>query len=98
MMKAGRCPCMDDSYINRALCHERSRTSQLQSPKTMALSLFLSAFLLTSTVTSQAYDPVARNDGAFSYIQPLNTTILTQYGSSPAILPSRKAVFPVILR
>jgi beta-glucosidase len=27
---------------------------------------------------------------AFQHFQPLNTTILTEYGSSPAVYPSRK--------
>jgi beta-glucosidase len=56
----------------------------------MALSLLLSGLALAPYVQAQAYDAVERDEDAFSYIQPLDTTILTQYGSSPAVLPSRK--------
>jgi beta-glucosidase len=56
----------------------------------MALSLLLSGLALAPYVQAQAYDAVDRDEDAFSYVQPLDTTILTQYGSSPAVLPSRK--------
>ncbi|KAF2708929.1 glycoside hydrolase family 3 protein [Pleomassaria siparia CBS 279.74] len=57
----------------------------------MALSLLLSGLALAPYVSAQAYDAPAREEGAFSYVQPLDTTILTQYGSSPAIVPSPNA-------
>lgn len=44
-----------------------------------ALSLLLSGLLLAPSVSAQ---------DAFSYVQPLNTTILGPYGHSPAVLPS----------
>lgn len=56
----------------------------------MALSLLLSGLCLAPYVSAQAYDATEREEDAFSYVQPLNTTILTQYGSSPAVLPSRE--------
>ena len=45
--------------------------------------------LLYATVLGQAYDAGVREEDAFSYVQPLNTTILGPYGHSPAVLPSR---------
>ncbi|KAF2797969.1 glycoside hydrolase family 3 protein [Melanomma pulvis-pyrius CBS 109.77] len=57
----------------------------------MALSLLLSGLCLAPYVSAQAFDATEREEGAFSYVQPLNTTILTQYGSSPAVLPSPNA-------
>jgi len=57
----------------------------------MALSLLLPGLLLAPSVAAQAYDPAARDDNAFSYVQPLDTVILTQYDSSPAVLPSPNA-------
>lgn len=62
---------------------------------TMALSLLLSGLALAPYVQAQAFDTVDREEGAFSYVQPLDTTILTQYGSSPAVLPSRKLPLPI---
>lgn len=41
-------------------------------------------------VVAQAYDSATRDEDAFSYVQPLNTTILGQYGHSPEVLPSRE--------
>lgn len=56
------------------------------------LSVFLlSALLLAPSVNAQAFDASERGDGAFSYVQPLNTTILGPYGHSPAVLPSRRS-------
>ncbi|KAF2847011.1 glycoside hydrolase family 3 protein [Plenodomus tracheiphilus IPT5] len=52
------------------------------------LSVLLSSSALLSTANAQAYDAGSRSDDAFSYIQPLNTTILTEYGSSPPVYPS----------
>ncbi|KAK2054780.1 glycosyl hydrolase family 3 N terminal domain-containing protein [Colletotrichum caudatum] len=53
-----------------------------------ALSLFLSGLLLAPSVSAQAYDAGERASGAFSYVQPPNTTILGPYGHSPAVYPS----------
>lgn len=53
-----------------------------------ARSLVLSGLVLVPTVIAQAYDPGSRSEGAFTYVQPLGTTILTQYGSSPPVYPS----------
>ncbi|SPO01842.1 Probable beta-glucosidase G [Cephalotrichum gorgonifer] len=50
-------------------------------------SLLLSG-LLASTTKAQAFDAGVRGEDAFSYVQPLNTTILGPYGHSPAVLPS----------
>lgn len=55
-----------------------------------ARSLVLSGLVLVPTVIAQAYDPGSRSEGAFTYVQPLGTTILTQYGSSPPVYPSRE--------
>ncbi|KAJ1335795.1 beta-glucosidase [Microdochium nivale] len=52
--------------------------------------LALSALLLTG-VNGQAYFGEDRDEDAFSYVQPLNTTILGPYGHSPAVLPSPNA-------
>ncbi|KAI5921197.1 beta-glucosidase-related glycosidase [Camillea tinctor] len=52
------------------------------------MSKLLSGLLLTSIAAAQDFGSGGRNDDDFSYVQPLNTTILTQYGSSPAVLPS----------
>ncbi|KAF2738686.1 beta-glucosidase [Polyplosphaeria fusca] len=53
-------------------------------------SLWTSSFLCAH-VLGQAYNPGGREEGAFSYVQPLNTTILGPYGHSPAVLPSPNA-------
>lgn len=52
------------------------------------LSLFVSGLLAASVANSQSYDSSSRDEDAFSYVQPLNTTILGPYGHSPAVLPS----------
>ena len=57
-------------------------------PHTMAA--LLSALAVLTVVNAQAYDSGSRSEDAFSYVQPLNTTILNEYGSSPAVYPSRK--------
>lgn len=54
------------------------------------LSAVLSGSALLAAANAQAFDAGSRSDDAFSYVQPLNTTILTEYGSSPAVYPSRK--------
>ncbi|KAM5344885.1 hypothetical protein ACJ41O_010747 [Fusarium nematophilum] len=53
-------------------------------------SLLLSG-LVASTVNAQAYDSSEREEDAFSWVQPKNTTILGPYGHSPAVLPSPNA-------
>jgi beta-glucosidase len=55
-----------------------------------ARALLLSSLLLAPAVQGQNFGGSSRDDDAFSYIQPENTTILTQYGSSPPVYPSRK--------
>lgn len=49
-----------------------------------ALSLLLAAALYLF--------PSVQGDSTFSYVQPLDTTILTQYGSSPPVYPSRTSL------
>lgn len=59
----------------------------------MAASLFsvlLSGSALLSAVNAQDFSGGSRDEDAFQYIQPINTTILTEYGSSPPVYPSRK--------
>jgi beta-glucosidase len=55
------------------------------------LSSLLAGSALLNAVTAQNFGGNGRDEDAFSYIQPLNTTILTEYGSSPAVYPSRKS-------
>ncbi|PSK41785.1 putative beta-glucosidase G [Elsinoe australis] len=59
----------------------------------MASSLLLSLSLLglVPGIQSQSFDVPDRGEGAFSNVQPLNTTILGPYGNSPAVLPSPNA-------
>jgi beta-glucosidase len=54
------------------------------------LSVALSGTALLAAVNAQNFAGGDRTEDAFQYIQPLNTTILTEYGSSPAVYPSRK--------
>ncbi|KAF2004117.1 glycoside hydrolase family 3 protein [Amniculicola lignicola CBS 123094] len=54
-------------------------------------SIFLTGLLLALRVSGQAYDAIDREEDAFSYVQPLDTVILGQYGHSPAVLPSPNA-------
>ena len=56
----------------------------------MAALLPLLLPLLVPGTNAQAYDAADRRENAFSYVQPLNTTILGAYGHSPPVLPSRK--------
>ncbi|KAL5342479.1 glycoside hydrolase superfamily [Aspergillus crustosus] len=56
-----------------------------------AANLLLSALLAAATVRGQNFDGGARDEDAFSYVQPKNTTILGPYGHSPAVLPSPNA-------
>lgn len=57
---------------------------------TRSLNLLLSSLLLAPAVTGQAYDSGGRDEDAFSWVQPLNTTILGPYGHVPPVYPSRK--------
>ena len=52
-------------------------------------SLLLNALLLAPAIDAQIYNGGGRDEDAFEYVQPLNTTILGPYGHSPAVLPSR---------
>ncbi|XP_014551603.1 glycoside hydrolase family 3 protein [Bipolaris victoriae FI3] len=54
------------------------------------VSKVLSGSALLAAVSAQNFGGSGRGEGAFSYVQPLNTTILTEYGSSPAVYPSPK--------
>ncbi|KAL5356253.1 putative beta-glucosidase G [Aspergillus floccosus] len=50
--------------------------------------LIVSGLLAATVAHGQQYEGSSRSEDAFSYIQPRNTTILGQYGHSPAVLPS----------
>lgn len=54
------------------------------------MAALLSALAVLTVVSAQAYDAGGRPEDAFSYVQPLNTTILGDRGHSPAVYPSRK--------
>lgn len=56
----------------------------------MTLLLALASLTLVPLASGQLYDPSQRPDGAYEYIQPENTTILGNYGHSPAVYPSRR--------
>lgn len=62
--------------------------SVLMAPS--VLSAVLSGSALLAAANAQNFAGGSRTDDAFQYIQPLNTTILTEYGSSPPVYPSRK--------
>ena len=50
----------------------------------------LSTLLLAASVAKgQDFGGGSRGEDAFSYVQPLDTVILTEYGSSPPVYPSR---------
>lgn len=49
-----------------------------------SLKSVLVSGLLAASVNAQAYDSGDRSEEAFSWVQPKNTTILGQYGHSPA--------------
>jgi hypothetical protein len=59
----------------------------------MAALLPLLLPLLVPSANAQAYDAAERSEAAFSYVQPLNTTILGAYGHSPPFMPSRKSSY-----
>ncbi|KAJ9143384.1 Beta-glucosidase 2 [Pleurostoma richardsiae] len=50
--------------------------------------LALSTVVLGPCVRAQDFSGGDRDSDAFSYVQPLNTTILDQYGHSPPVYPS----------
>ncbi|KAJ4319111.1 hypothetical protein N0V94_004071 [Neodidymelliopsis sp. IMI 364377] len=52
------------------------------------MAALLSALAILTAVNAQAYDSGSRSEDAFSYVQPLNTTILDDRGHSPAVYPS----------
>ncbi|KAI4930015.1 hypothetical protein J4E85_004638 [Alternaria conjuncta] len=52
------------------------------------VSAVLSGSVLLAAVNAQNFEGGGRDEDAFEYVQPLNTTILTEYGSSPAVYPS----------
>lgn len=54
------------------------------------MAALLSALAVLTVVNAQAYDSGSRSEDAFSYVQPLNTTILGDHGHSPAVYPSRE--------
>ncbi|KAH7070922.1 glycoside hydrolase superfamily [Paraphoma chrysanthemicola] len=51
-------------------------------------SLLAGSVLLSGSVNAQNFGSNGPVEDAFSYVQPLNTTILTEYGSSPPVYPS----------
>lgn len=54
-------------------------------------TLLLSGLLLAPSVgASTCQTPIDHPGTAFSFVQPLNTTILSPYGHSPAVFPSRE--------
>ena len=54
------------------------------------MAALLSALAVLTVVNAQAYDSGSRAEDAFSYVQPLNTTVLGDRGHSPAVYPSRE--------
>ncbi|KAI1080591.1 beta-glucosidase-related glycosidase [Whalleya microplaca] len=54
-------------------------------------SVLLSSLVLSPFVKAQNFGGSGRSEDAFSYVQPLNTTILGPYGHSPAVYPSPNA-------
>lgn len=55
-------------------------------------AILLTGLLLASASASTCQAPSSYTGTPFSYVQPLNTTILTPYGHSPAVYPSRKCI------
>ncbi|KAI0121715.1 beta-glucosidase-related glycosidase [Xylariales sp. AK1849] len=53
-----------------------------------ARPLLFSTLLLVPAVSAQDFGGGTREEDAFSYVQPLDTTILGQHGHSPAVYPS----------
>lgn len=54
------------------------------------VSAVLKGSALLAAVNAQNFAGSGRDEDAFEYVQPVNTTILTEYGSSPPVYPSRK--------
>jgi beta-glucosidase len=54
------------------------------------VSLLLSSSALLGAVNAQDFSGGGRNDDAFEYVQPVDTVILNEYGSSEPVYPSRK--------
>jgi beta-glucosidase len=50
----------------------------------------LATLLAIPATNAQNFGSSGTTAGAFSHVQPLNTTILGQYGHGPAVYPSRK--------
>jgi hypothetical protein len=65
-------------------------SSHLQATMAAFLSSLLAGSALLNVVNAQDFSGGGRDEDAFSYIQPVDTVILTEYGSSPAVYPSRK--------
>jgi hypothetical protein len=66
-------------------------SSHLQATMAAFLSSLLAGSALLNVVAAQNFGGSGpRDEDAFTYIQPLDTVILTEYGSSPAVYPSRK--------
>lgn len=57
------------------------------SPKSVILSIAWLAFRVASQ--GNAGESIARGPDAFTYVQPIDTAILGQYGHVPAVPPSR---------
>ncbi|KAL1591498.1 hypothetical protein SLS60_011890 [Paraconiothyrium brasiliense] len=56
------------------------------------MATLLSVLLAGSAlVSAQDFSGGSRGEDAFSYVQPVNTTILNEHGSSPAVYPSPNA-------
>jgi len=59
------------------------------------MAAFLSSLLAGSAIlnaaNAQNFGGGSSSKEAFSYVQPLNTTILGEYGHSPPVYPSRKS-------
>jgi hypothetical protein len=58
------------------------------SPKTLSLT----ALLLGATANAQVYATGGRSEDAFTWVQPEDTIVLTQYNSSEPVYPSRKFI------
>ncbi|CAN9299949.1 unnamed protein product [Alternaria alternata] len=52
------------------------------------VSAVLKGSALLAAVNAQNFAGSGRDEDAFEYVQPVNTTILTEYGSSPPVYPS----------
>ncbi|KAH7382479.1 glycoside hydrolase superfamily [Phaeosphaeria sp. MPI-PUGE-AT-0046c] len=62
--------------------------SQFQSTMAAILSSLLAGSALLNVANAQDFSGGGRGEDSFSYVQPLNTTILGEYGHSPAVYPS----------